>query len=285
MTQPPGTSDVGLSLGNVPRLRRTVRTRSSIDRDDGAFALLYERHRASVLAVCMGVLGSRQDAEDASQETFAALAVALRADPPRDVRAWLTRVARNAAIDLIRQRRPTESADEELSDRATSSDRTSAELQSALEGIRELPEAQRTALLMRELAGHSYREIASLLEIEEPAVRGLIARARIGLRDHREASEMPCAAAREAIAAEPDRRPRDRAVRRHVRSCSACQAYMQGLRDDARVLRGLLPFSGGGLAGGGALLGGSARRERSWEACCRRWEPGAPRCRCVPWAA
>ena len=68
--------------------------------DDGAFAVLYERHRASVLAICMGVLGSRHDAEDAAQESFAALAVALRSSPPREMRPWLGRVARNAAIDV-----------------------------------------------------------------------------------------------------------------------------------------------------------------------------------------
>ena len=233
-----------------------MRKRSSTSRDEGAFVVLYERHRAVVLAVCMGVLGSRQDAEDAAQEAFAALAVALRVDPPRDTRAWLVQVARNAAIDLIRQRRHTEYTDDQLPDRAAAFDGAPAELQSVLQGIRELPEAQRTALLMRELAGHSYREIASLLETEEHAVRGLIARARIGLRDHREASELPCAAARQAIAAEPNRRPRDRTVRRHVRSCGACRAYMQDLRDDAHALRGLLPLSGGGIAGGGALVGG-----------------------------
>src|SRR6202043_722012 len=46
--------------------------------DETAFAVLYERHRASVLAVCIGVLGSRHDAEDAAQEAFASLAVSLR---------------------------------------------------------------------------------------------------------------------------------------------------------------------------------------------------------------
>jgi DNA-directed RNA polymerase specialized sigma24 family protein len=57
-----------------------------------------------------------------------------------------------------------------------------------LAGLRELPESQRTALLMRELAGHSYLEIGALLELDESAVRGLISRGRIGLRAHREAT-------------------------------------------------------------------------------------------------
>jgi RNA polymerase sigma factor (sigma-70 family) len=232
--------------------------------DDAAFAILFERHRASVVAVCIGVLGSRHDAEDASQETFAALAVALRSSPPRELRAWLTRVARNAAIDLARRRRTRESVNDELSevggpDGVSASQIVKDELESVIAGIRELPESQRTALLMRELAGHSYREIADLIETDEEAVRGLIARARVGLRQYREAAELPCATARAAIAAEPDGRRHDRTIRRHVRGCASCRAYRSALRDDARALRGLLPVQAGGAAGGSAFVGLAAK--------------------------
>jgi RNA polymerase sigma factor (sigma-70 family) len=235
--------------------------------DESAFGVLHDRHRASVLAVCIGVLGSVHDAEDATQETFAALAVALRTAPPRELRAWLARVGRNAAIDVARRRRTRAFADFELPDDGgaaidgvTASHGLKVELESVISGIKELPEAQRTALLMRELAGHSYAEIADLLGSDEAAVRGLIARARIGLRAHRDASELPCAAAREAMAAEPDGRRYDRTVRRHVRGCASCRAYRRALRDDARALRGLVPLSGGGFAGGGAMFGGLAAK-------------------------
>jgi DNA-directed RNA polymerase specialized sigma24 family protein len=94
----------------LPVPRRLLRLRSDaalVERfaagDEDAFAVLYERHRATVLAVSMGVLGSRDDAEDAVQDSFAALASSLRAHPPRDLRAWLIRVARNAAIDVGRR--------------------------------------------------------------------------------------------------------------------------------------------------------------------------------------
>jgi DNA-directed RNA polymerase specialized sigma24 family protein len=66
-----------------------------------AFAILYERRRASVLAVGIGALGSRDDAEDAAREAFAALAPALADQPPRELRAWLIRVTRNRAIDHV----------------------------------------------------------------------------------------------------------------------------------------------------------------------------------------
>ncbi len=247
----------------LPAPRRLLRLRSDAtlgerfaSGDETAFDVLYERHRATVLAVCMGVLGSRHDAEDAVQDCFAALATTLRVRPPRELRPWLIRVARNAAIDIARRRRTSEYAGDEALERAAPPDPTPAELQAVLDGIRELPESQRTALLMRELAGHTYREIADFLTIEEDAVRGLIARARIGLRDHRAASELPCEQAREALALDPDHRPRDRTVRRHVKGCAGCQGYAHMLRDDAKALRGLMPLSGGSIAAGSAIAGG-----------------------------
>jgi RNA polymerase sigma factor (sigma-70 family) len=259
------------ALANVPRRgravpRRLLRLRSDLalaarfaEGDDAAFAVLYERHRKSVLAVCMGVLGSRHDAEDAAQDAFTALAVSLRKSLPANVPAWLTRIARNAAIDVARRRRSDPCGENGIADQVISGESFKAELESVLAGIRELPEAQRTALLMRELAGHSYREIAALLEVDETAVSGLIARARISLRSHREAAEMSCARARLALAAEPSGRHPERAVRRHVRACASCRAYQRALRADAKALRCLIPDPALPLAGGGAVFGIGAK--------------------------
>jgi len=247
--------------------RRLLRLRSDValaerfvEGDELAFAVLFERHRKSVLAVCMGVLGSRHDAEDAAQDAFAALAVSLRKGLPENLPAWLTRVARNAAIDVARRRRSNIRSEDVVPDQAVGAEGLKAELESVMAGIRELPESQRTALLMRELAGHSYREIAALLEVDEAAVRGLIARARISLRSHRAAAEMSCASARAALAAEPDGRRHDRTVRWHVRTCASCRAYKRALRDDARALRSLAPGPTVPIAGGGAMFGGLAAK-------------------------
>jgi RNA polymerase sigma factor (sigma-70 family) len=208
----------------------------------------------------MGVLGSHHDAEDAAQEAFAALSVCLRDRAPRELRPWLVRVARNAAIDMARRRRENAPADHTMPELSAGGRTMRAELESVLAGIRELPESQRTALLMRELAGHSYREIAVALEVDEGAVRGLIARARIGLRNHREAVELPCATARAALATEPDGRRHGKTLRRHLRGCASCRAYQQALRADARALHSLLPVSAGGAAAGGAVVGGLAAK-------------------------
>jgi RNA polymerase sigma factor (sigma-70 family) len=254
----------GARLAAVPRRLLRLRSDAALAErfaagDEAAFAVLYERHRASVLAVCIGVLGSPHDAEDAAQEVFASLAVSLQDDRPRELRPWLVRVARNAAIDVQRRRRSGSPGSEVTDRRAATDHGIRAELESVLAAVRELPESQRTALLMRELAGHSYAEIAGLLGCDEQAVRGLIARARIGVRNYREAAELPCAAARQALAAAPDGRRQDKVVRRHVRRCSSCQAYRQALRADAKALHGLAPGPGGALAGGGALVGAAAK--------------------------
>src|SRR5579875_926439 len=165
----------GSARGRPPRAlpRRVLRLRSDASLaerfaagDEAAFDVLYERHRPVVLAVCMGMLGAAADAEDATQETFSALALTLRSRRPPELRPWLIRVARNASIDAIRRRRHRlltfDGELPELPARAPSAGR--AELASVLEGIRELPESQRTALLMRELGGHSYAEIAAHLD-------------------------------------------------------------------------------------------------------------------------
>lgn len=225
--------------------------------DEAAFDVIYERHRPVVLAVCMGVLGTPPDAEDATQETFSALAVALRTRPPAELRPWLIRVARNASIDTTRRRRhrllTLDGEIPEVAARPHGSGQ--AELAVVLDGIRELPEGQRMALLMRELGGHSYTEIAEFLATDEEAVKGLIARARVGLRTYREATELSCTSARSTIAAEPDGRRYDKTIRRHLRGCASCRGYREALRDDARALRAALPIQAGTVATG-SLSGG-----------------------------
>jgi RNA polymerase sigma factor (sigma-70 family) len=225
--------------------------------DEAAFDVLYERHRPVVLAVAMGVLGTSQDAEDATQETFSALAVALKTRPPAELRPWLIRVARNASIDTTRRRRHRLlTLDGELPDiPARSPSAGQAELAVVLDGIRELPEGQRMALLMRELGGHSYNEIAAFLETDEEAVKGLIARARVGLRTYREATDLPCATARAAIASEPDGRRHDKTIRRHLRGCASCRSYRGAMRNDAKALRAALPLPAGSVATGGISTG------------------------------
>jgi RNA polymerase sigma factor (sigma-70 family) len=229
--------------------------------DESAFDVIYERHRPVVLAVCMGVLGTAHDAEDAAQETFSSLASELRSAAPAELRPWLIRVARNASIDLTRRRKHRLlTFDGEIPEIPARPQSGSAELENVISGIRELPENQRTALLMREMGGHSYNEIAETLETDEESVRGLISRARSGMRSYREATELPCAVARLEIETEPDARRYDKTVRRHLKVCKPCSHYRTQMRDDASAVRTAMPAEanaviGGGIAGRGLSAG------------------------------
>lgn len=220
--------------------------------DDAAFGTIYRRHRPRVWAICVAVLGSADDAQDAVQETFASASRTLRRRPPDDLRSWLARVARNAAIDLLRARRPTYAAAAEPVSPARAD--SGLELGELLAALRALPEQQRTALVMRELAGFSYAEIAATLETDETAVNGLIARARLGLRSREEALAVRCESVRSRLAAETDGRRRPAEIRQHLRACSGCREYQGALRADTRTLRAVLPGGGFGLWQLAALL-------------------------------
>lgn len=220
--------------------------------DEAAFARLYERHRARVFAICLGVLGSREDAQDALQEVFASVAAELRREPPRELRPWIARVARNAAIDAARTRRPASSGDDEAIEARASDGTLQAverrdDIRDLLHGLRDLPEQQRTALVMRELGGDSYADIGAALGVDETAVRGLIARARLSLRARLAAQALACEVVRQRLAIETDGRHRQAPVRRHLRECAGCREFSTALRADARALRGLAPTGGFGL--------------------------------------
>ena len=94
---------VRLRFATDERLVASVRRGDSV-----AFEALYERHVGELLSFCVYMLGSRQDAEDAVQATFASAYRALRADRRRiALRPWLFTIARNESLSILRSRRPT----------------------------------------------------------------------------------------------------------------------------------------------------------------------------------
>lgn len=233
---------------------------------DDAFEVLHERHRRRLHATASRALrGQGGDPEGVVQEAFLRAHRTLRADSrPVELRPWLHRVVRNLCIDELRRDRPT--AELSDSDRAGSSEDVYStlsrrhELRRLIEDLADLPEQQRAALLMRELDGMSHDEVASALEITPAASRQLVKRARTGLVAAAEARDADCAAIREVLLAAHDerRRPSEHAVR-HVRGCSACREFREGLKATRGRLRALVPPIGmGPLAGVLHLIGGGA---------------------------
>src|SRR6185369_9564962 len=123
---------------------------------------------------------------------------ALRLDSREvNVRAWLYRVAHNRCIDHLRRpvppaadvfdisRKPLHDPIEEAQRRE--------DLARLVEDVGRLPEQQRSALLMREIDGMSYADLAGALDVSVPAVKSLLVRARVGLVEAAEARDADCA--------------------------------------------------------------------------------------------
>jgi RNA polymerase sigma-70 factor (ECF subfamily) len=82
--------------------------RAAASGDKSAFARLVEKHKQSIFGLCYRLLGSTEEARDASQEAFVRAYVSVgNFDPRQPFAAWVLRIARNHCIDLLRRRRPT----------------------------------------------------------------------------------------------------------------------------------------------------------------------------------
>jgi RNA polymerase sigma factor (sigma-70 family) len=240
--------------------------------NEDAFRVIHDRYRARLFAYTRQMLaGSRQDAEDALQDVFVRAYRALReSDRELSLRAWLYRVAHNRCIDELR--RPPLPPPEVLelvrppeADPLAQTERRES-LRRLVADVRRLPEHQRSALLMRELNGLGYAEIATALGVTVPAVKSLLVRARVGLAQAGEARDVACVEVQGALALAQDRGVRPGAVvRRHLSDCRDCSVYRGELRGISRNMAGLLPALGPvaalarllglGSAGSGAALG------------------------------
>jgi RNA polymerase sigma factor (sigma-70 family) len=292
----------GLHRVSVPllRLRSDEQLLALFRRgDEDAFQVIHERYRQRLFAYARQMLGgSRSDAEDAMQDVFLRAYGALRADDrPVSLRAWLYRVAHNRCIDQLRRPMPAVidlfdlTRGPSLHDPLEQAERRE-DLQRLVADVRRLPEQQRSALLMRELEGLSYKELSDALVVSIPAVKSLLVRARIGLVEAIEARDAACGDIRLDIAAAVDRGVRANSrARRHMRECASCREYRGALRGELKQLNGLGgghgllttvakllgiggagsgAAAGGGAAGGGAVVigGGAVATKVAVLACC-----------------
>ncbi len=245
---------------------------------DDAFSAIHDRYRQRLFAYVRQMLcaGPRQDAEDVLQDVFVRAYGALRADERHvHVRAWLYRVAHNRCIDHMRRPVPPAADVFEVSRKPLHDPLEEAQrredLAQLVADVGRLPEHQRSALLMREIDGMSYADLAGALDVTVPAVKSLLVRARIGLVEAAEARDADCAEIRHDLTASYDRGVKASGrARRHMRSCDGCREYRTALRGIRRSFAALNPLGAGPLAmaaakllgfggaGGGAAAGGSA---------------------------
>ena len=229
---------------------------------EDAFRVIHDRYEARLLAYVRHMLRGSTEAEDVVQDVFLRAYGALRTGENEiAVRAWLYRVAHNRCIDYVRRApAPPLQPDELLpggTDPVVEAERRE-DLRRLVADLHNLPEQQRSALIIRELEGLSYEELGTALGVTVPAVKSLLVRARSGLADAAQARDTDCARIREELALAIDRPGRPpRLLRDHLRVCDSCRAHRQALRHRHAQLASLLPGPSGLLLGGwlAGLLG------------------------------
>ena len=205
---------------------------------------------------------SRQDAEDVLQDVFVRAYGALRSDGARSTCARGSTASRTTAASTTcagRARRPAEIFEMSrtpLLDPVDEAQRRE-DLKRLVADVGRLPEQQRSALLMREIDGMSYADLAAALDVTVPAVKSLLVRARVGLVEAQESRDADCAEIRRDLLASYDRGVKASGrARRHMRECEGCREYRGALKGVRRSFAALTPAA--------------PARSRCWPSCSAR---------------
>jgi RNA polymerase sigma-70 factor (ECF subfamily) len=154
------------------------------------FHSLYQSYAPQVHRFALFLCGDAALADDLTSETFVRAWTARGKIREATVKAYLFTIARNLYRDHLRRNRRNTELDESIPDSGPSLDsRTEhkAELEAVMAALRELPEADRAALLMRAQEGMPYEEIAHALDLPVTTVKVKVHRARLKLMRVREA--------------------------------------------------------------------------------------------------
>jgi RNA polymerase sigma factor (sigma-70 family) len=215
-----------------------------------AFEVLCARYQSRLLSFCRHLLASREDAEDVLQEVFAAAYNAVLADDRAiNVRPWLYRIARNRSLNHLRRASAigVDSMDVHFADHGLSTgDRVirRESFRELIADVHELPETQRTALLLREIDALSYEQIADAMETTVPSVKSLLVRARISLAEASEARKLSCEQVRLELGETAEGLSKlSTPARRHVRGCERCSFFKKQLKDNNRALAAIFPVA------------------------------------------
>jgi RNA polymerase sigma factor (sigma-70 family) len=229
---------------------------------DRGFERLYRRHAHDVYRYAYAVLRNQADAEDVTQTTFLNAYRALeRGEEPQAPQNWLIAIAHNVCRQRFRQqaRRVQEvGLDVDVADGLVAAEDDDAPTpEDITRALGHLAFNQRAALVMRELEGRSYAEIAELLGLTVSAVETLIFRARRALREQLEGS-LTCGQAEHFLSKQLDgelERGERSQLRAHLRECASCRKLALSQRAHRKALQALgavpLPSSLASLFGGG----------------------------------
>jgi RNA polymerase sigma factor (sigma-70 family) len=213
-----------------------------------AFETLFSRYQSRLLSFCRHMLSSKEDAEDVLQEVFTAAFNAILADEREiNVRPWLYRIARNRSLNHLRRASAVgvDSMDIHFAEGGISTGEKVLRRESfrqLIADVQQLPETQRTALLLREIDALSYEQIADAMETTVPSVKSLLVRARISLAEAAEARKLSCEEVRLELGEAAEGLAKLGApARRHVRDCERCHDFKKHLKANNHALAAIFP--------------------------------------------
>ena len=178
----------------MTREQESAVVRAVLDGDVNAFEMLVREYEKNVYNLALRMVGNSEDAADMSQEAFIKAYNSLnsfRGDSKFSV--WLYRIVSNVCLDFIRSRKRKqtvslsveddngEDVELDIADDTQSPERLMDKQltrDAVRRGLASLPPGQRQILLLREIQGLSYDEIAEVLNVEAGTVKSRIFRAR-----------------------------------------------------------------------------------------------------------
>ncbi|MDX6647823.1 MAG: hypothetical protein QOK40_3550, partial [Miltoncostaeaceae bacterium] len=191
------------------------------------------------------------------------------------VKPWLYRIAHNQCISLMRRRSRHEELtglEESVGGRVDERAEVSENMRQLRADLAQLPDQQRSALVLRELSGLSHEAIAEALDTTSAGAKQLIYEARQTLQEFGEGRALSCSDVRRRVSDGDGRLLRARRVKAHLRSCAGCTRFQASLVERPtrlamlapvlpaiaaqRILEAVLASVGGG--GGAVALAGAA---------------------------
>ncbi len=153
--------------------------------DVDAYEMLVRRHRGRIYRIALRMLGDPDDAEDVAQDVLIQVWTALAGFAgTSSFTTWLYRIVVNRCLNKVRRRRWTRPVlDTDPPPAAGAEDTVVAQhrARAAMEAVAALPPDQRAVIVLHQLEGLSYREVAAIVNVSEDAVRGRLHRARLNL--------------------------------------------------------------------------------------------------------
>ena len=163
--------------------------------DVQAFEDLMQSHESRIYAIALRMMGNREDAQDCAQEAMVRIYRAMGSFKGQSALAtWIYRITMNTCLDELRRRKARKVTSlDSLVDNGWSPTDTGdtpeehglrVEKQNALnQAIQSLPDDMRAAIILRDVKGYSYDEIASILDANVGTIKSRISRGREKLRE------------------------------------------------------------------------------------------------------